>query len=526
MPRITVDGNTIEVGEGRTLLQALDDAGLLMNGVEVPHYCWHPKLSIDGSCRLCQVEVEGLPKLQIACNTPVQDGMVVRTNTPRVQQAREGVMELLLVNHPLDCPICDQAGECKLQDYAYEYGVSASRSREPRRALKKNVSLGPTIVFDQERCILCRRCVRFTREISETGELAVANRGDASVIETFPGVPLDNDYSMNVADICPVGALTTKDFRFKIRVWFLDDVPGVCTGCANGCNVHLGVANNKVYRYVPRRNDAVNDTWMCDEGRMSYKEIGAPDRMRRPLVRGELGVPEACEFSAAVAAAARRLAKLSESKGAIAGIASAHATNEDLFVFRRLLEGLGASDAGVAVPRGRADDKLIKAEKAANGAGARALGFADAAALCERIRSGGISGLIVLGHDALANGYLGGIDALARLDTVIALDSHASDLQRVAHVLFPTRVAAEKHGTLTNHAGRVQRVEPAVEPAFDARSEGEVLAAIGHALGLPGFDGHYDAHEVSKALAQSVPGFANASLDAVGPGGAPLGSSS
>ncbi len=524
MPRITIDGNPLEVTEGRTLLQALDDAGLLMNGVDVPHYCWHPKLSIDGSCRLCQVEVEGLPKLQIACNTSVSEGMVVRTNTPRVQQAREGVMELLLVNHPLDCPICDQAGECKLQDYAYEYGVSAARSREPRRALKKNVSLGPTIVFDQERCILCRRCVRFCREVSETGELVVMNRGDDSVIETFPDVPLDNDYSMNVADICPVGALTTKDFRFVIRVWFLDDVPGVCTGCANGCNVHLGVANNKVYRYVPRRNDAVNDTWICDEGRMSYKEIGAPDRMRRALVRGELGVPEACDFPVAIAAAADRIARLRDAKGAgsIAGIASAHATNEELFVFRRLLEELGAGYAGVAVPRGRADDLLIKAEKAANGVGARALGFEDAAAVCEQIRAGAVTGLIVLGHDALGPGYLGGIDALARLDTVIALDSHASDLQRVAHVLFPTRVAAEKHGTLTNHAGRVQKVEPAVEPAFDARSEGEVLAALGKALGLAGFDGRFDAREASKALAQSMPAFANASLDAVGPGGAPL----
>jgi len=528
MPKITVDGNPIEVAEGRTLLQALDDAGLLMNGVDVPHYCWHPKLSIDGSCRLCQVEVEGLPKLQIACNTPVQEGMVVRTNTPRVQQAREGVMELLLVNHPLDCPICDQAGECKLQDYAYEYGVSASRSREPRRALKKNVSLGPTIVFDQERCILCRRCVRFTREISETSELAVANRGDLSVIETFPGTPLDNDYSMNVADICPVGALTTKDFRFKIRVWFLDDVPGVCTGCANGCNIHLGVANNKVYRYLPRRNDAVNDTWMCDAGRMSYQQIGAPDRMRRALVRGELGVPEACDFSTAVASAAQRIAKVRDAKGAraIAGIASAHATNEDLFVFRRLLEALGAGAAGVAIPRWRADDLLRKPEAAANAAGARALGFEDAAALCERIRSGAISGLVVLGHDALADGYLGGIDALARLDTLVVLDSHASDLQRVAHVLFPTRVAAEKHGTLTNHAGRVQKVEPAVEPAFDARSEAEVLAAIGHALSLPGFDGLFDAQEISKALAQSMPAFARASLDSIGPDGVPLGSSS
>jgi len=524
MPRITVDGHEIEVAEGRTLLQALDDAGLLMNGVDVPHYCWHPKLSIDGSCRLCQVEVEGVPKLQIACNTPVQDGMVVTTTSERVQQAREGVMELLLVNHPLDCPICDQAGECKLQDYAFEYGVDASRSREPRRALKKNVDLGPTIVFDQERCILCRRCVRFCREVPETGELVVQGRGDHSVIETFPGAPLENDYSMNVADICPVGALTTKDFRFKIRVWFLEDVPGVCTGCSKGCNVHLGVANNRVYRYVPRRNDAVNDTWMCDEGRMSYKRIGAADRLERPLVRGELGVPEASSFEAAVEAASGRLARLRDAKGAgvLAGVASPHATNEDLFVFRRLLDALGVDAAAVAVPTGRSDALLIQPEKAANAAGARALGFGDAAALCERIRSGAIDGLIVLGHDVLGEGYLGGVAALANVDTVIALDTHASDLQRVAHVLFATRVAAEKEGTLTNHAGRVQAVCPAVEPRADARSEGEVLAALGAALGLPGFDGRFDAHEVSKALAEAVPAFAGASLDAVGPGGAPL----
>ncbi|UCE87655.1 MAG: (2Fe-2S)-binding protein, partial [Deltaproteobacteria bacterium] len=275
MVKITVDGVEVEVAEGRTILQALDDANLLMNGIDIPHYCWHPKLSIDGSCRLCQVEVEGFPKLQIACNTVVQDGMVVHTGTQRVKSAREGVMELLLVNHPLDCPICDQAGECKLQDYAYDYALPHARTREPRRALKKKVDLGPTIVFDQERCILCRRCVRFCREIPKTGELAVFNRGDHSVIETFPDTELDNPYSMNVADICPVGALTTRDFRFKIRVWFLEDVPGICTGCANGCNVHMGVANNKVYRYVPRRNDDVNETWLCDAGRMSYKEIGA-----------------------------------------------------------------------------------------------------------------------------------------------------------------------------------------------------------------------------------------------------------
>jgi NADH-quinone oxidoreductase subunit G len=525
MPKITVDGLTLEVAEGRTLLQALDDAGLLMNGVSVPHYCWHPKLTIDGSCRLCQVEIQGQPKLQIACNTPVADGMVISTDSERVKRAREGVMELLLVNHPLDCPICDQAGECKLQDYAFEYGMTQSRTREPRRALKKNYDVGPTIVLDQERCILCRRCVRFCDEVPKTGELRVLGRGDHSVIEVMPGLPLENDYSMNVADICPVGALTTKDFRFKIRVWFLEDVPGVCTGCANGCNVHLGVANNRVYRYVPRRNDAVNDTWICDAGRMSYKRIGAADRLKVPMLRGELAVPEVVSAQQAVDAAAARLRRLADTKGAgvIAGIASAHATNEDLFVFKRLLAALGSDAIGVAVPLWQGDDLLKKPEQAANGAGARALGFPDAATLLDRIRTGGVDAVITLGHDLLDARYLGpAAEDLAKLDTLIAIDSHASALQRVAHVLLPARVAAEKWGTLTNHAGRVQRVRPAVEPTGEALAEGEWLARLGAALSLPGFDGRFDPRAVAKELAASVPAFAGNDLDAVGDAGRPL----
>jgi NADH-quinone oxidoreductase subunit G len=524
MPKFTVDGRPVEAAEGRTILQALDDAGLLMNGVDVPHYCWHPKLSIDGSCRLCQVEVEGMPKLQIACNTVVQEGMEVRTLTDRVKNAREGVMELLLVNHPLDCPICDQAGECKLQDYAFEYGAAGSRSREPRRALKKNVDLGPTIVFDQERCILCRRCVRFCDEIPGTRELSVVGRGDHSVIETFPGVPLANDYSMNVADICPVGALTTKDFRFKIRVWFLTDVPGVCTGCSRGCNVHLGVANNKVYRYVPRRNDAVNDTWICDSGRMSYAQVGEVGRLRQCFARGELSVPEAVDFDSALQVAAERLARLRDEKGAgvIAGIASPHATNEDLFVLKRFLRALGTENSGMAVVQGESDSLLVEAEKAANAAGARALGFPGASGVIDRIAGGGIDGLVVLGHDLIHEQFLGGVEALSRLDTVILLDPRASTLEQVAHVAFPTRLPAEKYGTLTNSAGRVQRVQPAIEPRWDARSEGEVLFALGAALGLEGFEGRYDAREISSALASQVPAFGGCSWDEVGPGGAPL----
>ncbi len=494
MPSITVDGQELRVEEGRTILQALDDAGLLMNGVDVPHYCWHPKLAIDGSCRLCQVEVEGIPKLQIACNTPVQDGMVVHTTTDRVQAAREGVMELLLVNHPLDCPICDQAGECKLQDYAFEYGISASRTREPRRALKKSVDLGPTITFDQERCILCRRCVRFCREIPGTGELGVFNRGDHSVIETFPGAELDNPYSMNVADICPVGALTTKDFRFKIRVWFLEDVPGVCTGCSNGCNVYLGVANNKVYRYVPRRNDEVNDTWLCDAGRMSYKRIGADDRLHRPLVRGDDGVLRGASLESALAVAAERLRRLVDAKGAgvVAVVASAHATNQDLAMLRRLVDAVGIDTVGVAVVVGEGDALLIKPEKAANAAGARARGFDDLGPVLERLRGGGVEALLCLGHDLLHESLLGGTGPLEGLDSVVVLDTHRSELERVANVVLPARHAAEKHGTLTNHAGLEQRLQPAVEPAFQAWSEGELLARLGAALELEGFDGTFD----------------------------------
>ncbi|HVP28440.1 MAG TPA: 2Fe-2S iron-sulfur cluster-binding protein [Myxococcota bacterium] len=524
MAQITVDGEVIEVAAGRTILQALDDAGLLMNGVDVPHYCWHPKLTIDGSCRLCQVEVEGIPKLQIACNTPVKDGMVVHTKTERVKRAREGVMELLLINHPLDCPICDQAGECKLQDYAYEYGVPHSRTKEPRRAAKKRVDLGPTIVFDQERCILCRRCVRFCREVPGTGELAVFERGDRSVIETFPGTALDNPYSMNVADICPVGALTTKDFRFKIRVWFLTDVPGVCTGCSNGCNVHLGVANNKVYRYLPRRNDAVNDTWICDAGRMSYAEIGAESRLKNAYLRNERGVLETAAYKSAIERAAARLRALLEAKGpgVIAALASPHATNEDLLTLRRLLDAAGVQNAGVAVPHWQPDALLVKAERAANAEGARALGFPDAHVVLDRVRAGGVDALLVLGHDVLDPAYLGDPAALASLDTVIVLDTHRSELERVAHVLLPVRVAAEKHGTLTNHAGRVQRVRPAVEPAFEAYAEGEVLARLGALLQLPGFDGKWDVRETSRALGTSSPAFVGVDVESVGEQGRPL----
>ena len=504
MPRITIDGTEYEVGDGRTILQAIDDLGLLMNEVEIPHYCWHPKLAIDGSCRLCQVEVDDIPKLQIACNTPVKDGMVVRTRSDRVARARQGVMELLLVNHPLDCPICDQAGECKLQDYAFDYGVKHARTRDPRRPAKKAQDLGPEIVFDQERCILCRRCVRFCNEVPKTGELGVFRRGDESVLETFPGAELDNPYSMNVADICPVGALTTRDFRFKIRIWFLDDVESVCNQCSNGCNISAGRAHNKVYRFVPRRNDAVNDTWMCDAGRLSYQKLGE-GRLETPRVRGR-----SVGYADALGAAGEGLREAREAGGRIVGIASPFTPNEDLFVFRGLLEALGAGPGRFSVARGEQDEVLIKAEKAPNAAGARALGFAESDGPV-----GEAALAIVLGQ--------GVADAsLSQVERVILIDTHDSPLAARCHAALPARTFAERDGTFTNVANRVQRFRAFLEPRFEARAEGDVLRRLSAAAGIDAQAVAWDVRAVSKQLSQEVPAFEGIDLDSVGDQGLEL----
>ncbi len=467
MPKIAIDSVEYEVPEGRTILQALDDLGLLGNGVEVPHYCWHPKLSVDGSCRLCQVEIEGVPKLQIACNTPVANGMKVHTKSERVMAARRGVMELLLINHPLDCPICDQAGECKLQDHAFDWGVPAARTTEPRRPAKKAVDLGPTIVFDQERCILCRRCVRFCREIPKTGELGVVNRGDESLLELFPGSELDNPYSMNVADICPVGALTTRDFRFKIRVWFTDDVDSVCNQCSRGCNILASRSNNKIYRFLPRRNDAVNDTWICDHGRMSYKK-NSTGRLTAPRVDGR-----EASYTDAVKRAAELLRATLDAKGKIVGVASPFASNADLAAFRDLLAALGAGPARFSVPRGESDAILIESEKAPNAAGCRALGMVESN---EQLGRADLA--LVLGHTLTA-------EVFGDVRNIVLIDTHESALSARATVALPARTFLEKSGAFTNSRGLVQAFSAVVEPTFEAWSESDALAQIAAAAGIP-----------------------------------------
>ena len=281
MASVTVDGKVVEVPNDANALEACRAAG-----VEVPHFCYHPRLSIVGQCRMCMVEVEGVPKIQASCTVPVRDGMVIKASTEKALAARNATMEFLLINHPLDCPICDQAGECKLQDNAVGAGLPVSRTSEPRRQFPgyDRTPIGPHVIADMTRCIQCTRCIRFCAEITETGELAFVERGGHTFVWTHEGHTLDNDLSACAADVCPVGALTTKEFRFRKRVWWLDKTRSVCDGCEIGCNMSIEHRDRVVYRFLPRVQPAVNDFWMCDYGRFRSEDLNRQD-FTKPEIR-------------------------------------------------------------------------------------------------------------------------------------------------------------------------------------------------------------------------------------------------
>ena len=507
--RLTIDGLEIEAEPGQMLLQAALD-----NGVEIPHYCYHPKLSIDGSCRMCQVKVEGGRKLAISCNEPVRDGMVVDTQCDEVKHARQGVLELLLVNHPLDCPICDQAGECFLQDYSHGYGRDHARTTAPRRKGVKRSPIGEHVVFDQERCILCRRCVRFTQEISQTDELRVFGIGDHSHIGTMPDAPLNNDYSVNVADICPVGALLSSDFHHKRRVWFLEDTPSVCPSCSKGCNVNVGVFKNEVQRMVPRRNDAVNDTWMCDHGRLRYAFTSDETRIRQAQVRNEEGELVDTPFRLAIAAVAEQLRACAEAPDSLGVIASPHLTNEESFLLAALCnQTIPAANVALPVVLGDSDEFLIQEEKAANAAGARAMGIAERggtlADLASAIESGSIRTLLVFGSDALE--VPGGeelLAAVAKLESLVLVAPNQNALQQHASIVIPGATFAEKDGTFTNHEGRVQWISRALNLPEGVETEGSSLARI-QALLADGKGELFDPIVILGKIAEAVPEYAH-----------------
>ena len=497
--KIRVDGKEVEVPRttpdpltGKpvptTMIQACNAAR-----VDVPHYCYHPKLPVAGNCRMCLVEFgtpamgpdrkpilnpDGSPKIAksprpaIACATPVSPGLEIYTNTPAVKQMREGVLEFLLINHPLDCPICDQAGECKLQEYSVEYGRSESRFVEPKVHKPKRVDLGPRIVLDDERCILCTRCIRFTKDIVGDDALGIVNRGSYNTLTAFPGRSFDNNYTLNTVDICPVGALTSKDFRFQMRVWFLKETKSVCASCATGCNIIVGSREEKIYRFEPRENDAVNSSWMCDYGRLNYKWVGRPDRLAQ--VRG----PNSTLFS--WSAALRQISdKLKQApQGSAAVIGSARQTTEELFLLARLAKQLGAVTD--SVPRqGEADKLLLDADRNPNSAGSRLTGIsatpmgANLKKIADGISSGTIKTLIVFGEDVTKSGI--GMELLQRLETLIVSDILPNATTAAAHYLLPGCAHVEKRGTFINTKGRVQRFMKAVEAPGEARPEWEFL---------------------------------------------------
>jgi NADH-quinone oxidoreductase subunit G len=522
MPTVEIDGRKIEVEDGATVIQAADRAG-----IEVPHYCWHPGLSISGNCRMCLVEIEKSPKLQIACNTRVTDGMVVHTTSEKTTTAQKAVLEFLLINHPIDCPVCDQAGECKLQEYYMDYDRQRSRVPLAGKVHKgKAIQIGEHVMLDQERCILCARCTRFCDEVTHTSELGIFERGDHCRIELAAGKTLDNPYSMNVIDICPVGALTSKDFRFKARVWYLERTNTVCGACANGCNIEMYEREGRLFRFLPRANADVNGYWMCDAGRLSIGTLQGEGRLFEVLVRGADQFAPA-EWPDAFAAASGGLQVVAERSGAgsLACVVSARASNEEIALVRRLGQGLDATVVGIAwsPPDAFHDDFLIKADKNPNTQGLVRQGLDPGAAAVERIlaaiEAGTVKGLVLVRTDLTR-----WIDAtraraaLERLEWLVVLDSDGCEAAQYANVVLPVATYAESDGTFTNHAGRVQRFKRAVAPPGQARPGWQVLGDL--VAASTGRDAPTSAAAVFQALAAENGAFAGLDYERVGGQGA------
>jgi NADH-quinone oxidoreductase subunit G len=495
MPNLSIDGRDVTVSDGATVIQAAEKLGIF-----IPRYCYHPGLSIAGNCRICLVEVEKLPKLQIACNTPVAEGMVVHTNSANAESGRRAVLEFLLANHPLDCPVCDQSGECDLQNFYLNFGLYSPRFREQKVKKHKAVPVGRHVMLDQERCILCSRCVRFTDEITKTGEFGIFNRGDHAELGIYPGHEVNNRYSANVVDICPVGALTERDFRFKARVWYLFSAPTVCNGCSQGCNIDLHYVldrphlndGNRVVRIKPRYNPDVNKWWICDEGRYGFGWI---DRARLVHVRGPSADTSNATWEQALTTISTKLAALREQQaGARIGIiASAQLTNEELFLIREMFRGaLGAQvTASVPAKPGYSDDFLIKADKNPNTFGGTLLGLdGPDAPRAEQIIDAALTGdlemLWVMCDDL--NALFGEEKARKvseRVSLLVFSGTNENATVPLAHWVLPTAAYVEKDGTFVNCHGRVQRVGRAFPPLKDSHEEWRILLELAGKLGLP-----------------------------------------
>jgi NADH-quinone oxidoreductase subunit G len=528
---VQIDGVWHQFPKGTRVIEACEQAGSY-----VPRYCYHKKLSSPGNCRMCLIEM-GMPRLgpdrkpelgsdgkpvinwmprpQISCAQDIADGMGVRTNSPLVKECQRGVMEFLLINHPLDCPICDQAGECQLQEFSVEYGTQASRFLENKVKKPKNVELGPRVTLDDERCILCSRCIRFCNEIAHDDVLGFIDRGSHTVLTAHPGKRLENNYSLNTVDICPVGALTSSHFRFKMRVWFLKETKSICTNCATGCNTVIGSRDDMIYRQTPRENDEVNSSWMCDYGRLKFDYLESDKRLLEPQIFSN-GKLIAADWKSAITHAALQLRHFGGWEIAI--VASGRMTNEELWLTAQIAKLLGVQWIDIVPRRGQGDDILVSEDRNPNANGARLI--LDLAsepgsrlpAIAEAVKNGQIKALLMLGEKPTAFGI--SKEQLSQLPAFVVMDILANETTEFATALLPAFGFAEKRGSMINGEGRLQRLNRAVRGPGNSRDDWEILRDLLQALG--GSNGLFSIDDVFRQMSESVTQFAGLSLSKIG----------
>ncbi len=527
---VQINGVWHQFPKGTRVIEACEQAGSY-----VPRYCYHKKLSSPGNCRMCLIEM-GLPKMgpdrkpelgedgkpvinwmprpQISCAQDVSEGMGVRTDSPLAQECRKGVMEFLLINHPLDCPICDQAGECRLQEFSVEYGNAESRFLENKVKKPKNIDLGPRVTLDDERCILCSRCIRFCQEIVHDDVLGFIDRGSHSVLTAHPGKRLENNYSLNTVDICPVGALTSSDFRFQMRVWFLKETKSFCTSCATGCNTIIGTREDMIYRQTPRENNAVNSSWMCDYGRLNFGYLQSDKRLLQPeILSGDKRI--AAEWNVAITQAAVQLKHFAGWEIAI--LASGRMTNEELWLTSQLAKVLGIDLIDIVPRTGPTDDILFSADRNPNTNGARVLGVTSVPGtrlrdIADGIVAGRVKALIALGENPIDIGLT--IAQLKMLPALVVMNILTDDATQAATVLLPSFGFAEKRGSMINGKGRLQRLNRAVRGPGQARDDWEILRDFIQACSDR--NGIYSIEDVFRQMSESIPQFAGLSLSKIG----------
>ncbi|MCB1173827.1 MAG: (2Fe-2S)-binding protein [Leptospiraceae bacterium] len=451
MAKVTINDQEFEVTDGTNVLEAC-----IANGIKLEHFCYHRYLPVDGNCRTCMVEIDTPrgPMLTVGCNTKVSDGMVVHTESEKAVAAQKSALEFLLLDHPLDCPICDKAGECKLQDHYMDFGQYDHRRIVPRFFKEgKAQDTGEHIVLDNERCILCTRCMRFLDNIPGTSELGIINRGHEARISTFPGKPIQNDYSGNITDVCPVGALTLKEFRFKQRVWFLKKADSICTGCARGCSITIEHNRGKIWRFMPRENAALNRVWMCDRGRFAFQSL-QENRLFAASVN-----KSACSVDTALKAAKAVLAQTDANR--LAAIASPWSSVETSYQLKLL--GQANTSAFVPEPDGAADDILMLAARYPNENGLKLLGITtDCSPILDRVQQGEIDTLVVVENNlAIQSEWK---SALTKVKNLIVLSSTADETAEMASICLPVRNYAETDGSFVNATSLLQRALAAIEP--------------------------------------------------------------